>query len=48
MRPLRVVLFPLVTLLSFGTGCVPEDTAEVPQFPTVGYTVQQVDVLELP
>ena len=48
MQPLRVVLFPLVTLLSFGTGCVPEDTAEVPQFPTVAYTVQQVDVRELP
>ena len=48
MRPLHLVLFTLAALLSLGAGCLPEDTADVPQFPTVAYTAQQIDVRELP
>ncbi len=49
MHLLRFAVVTLVALLAPTVSCVPpEDSAEVPQFPTIAYAAQQLDVRELP
>ncbi len=49
MHLLRFAVATMVALLASTVSCVPpEDSAEVPQFPTVAYAARQLDVRELP